>query len=245
MSKTLDWKRAILLSVIGFLVQNASGQTIQAAQAERHLLPAVIGTRVTDGATAQSIIFRAQNYVVYYTSPFAWQAKGTEGKATLFNGRVTATLGLRGADDIRNSEAAPPTPAELKSFEQETLAKIANAEKSALLPLTILPFQAGGQALTASTVLYERAGQRYALQRVKKWGGAWQVELELSGPEQELFARSPEFLQSLCSIEVRGAAEQKSSAAEREQQAIANADEQRTAPSRSSNGDVKVRGRIR
>jgi hypothetical protein len=202
-------------------------ELIVKAEGTDHALPPREEKRSTDGATSTYVVFRARDRAFRYTPPSGWQVKIGSNRAVLSHGATTATIGLLLDERSSARNAGPPTPEELKLFQQETAARIP-AMSVGPVTLSVLPFKIGDHVVIESTARYSSGAQPRALQRIKTCGGSWRMEAEISaGPDFDKIAN--EFVRSLCSIDAETSSDpqvverERSAVTERENKALAQA----------------------
>lgn len=178
-------------------------ETIQAASLDQRPLKSEPDKSSFDGAISQNIVFRTRTRVFQYTPPPGWSVKFDGSRATFKRGHVAASFVLSATEfDLPTT---PQTPGEdqLRNFGQETLAKATALGPATVFPLQSLPLRVAGEVATESTAAYELSGKPHMLQRVRTWGQAWQLQLEINGPAAEIQIMGPVLIRSLCSLDVR------------------------------------------
>jgi hypothetical protein len=109
----------------------------------------------------------------------------------------------------------------LEQFARETFGRLRS--EGVAPPATLLPLRLGDLILAESTVASGLPGQSRILQRVRSWGSDWQIEIEITGPEQEFKKVAPGFLESIGNMQIRSTSELQAENAAREKEALADA----------------------
>lgn len=214
-----------------------------APAAGRQLLRGVEERASFDGGSRTVIAFRKGSSLLSYSPPAGWTLKTGANRVVMSKGKMEASLVLTAFPGESIPEMpSGPTSEELKQFEIETARRMQGIEQP-VAPASLLPFQIGNQAVTASTIAYRSKSVAHLLQRVKSWGRSWQVEMEITGPRLEFTEAQTVLWQSLCSIDLQTSRDREAAAVAREEEALARlADEQKKPAPAPRTG--KVRGRL-
>lgn len=190
-----------------------------------------------DGASTTALVFQGRNQTLRYTPPIDWAAAISSQRVVFTKAHATAILSVC---SIRGSQSTP-TPEQLQQFAQETAA-ILHGEGT-LSPPTLLPFGLGRLIFAESTAASSATGDARYLQRVRSWGPDWQIEIEITGPEQE-FRFASGFLSSIGNMQIVGAADEQAESAAREKVALAATSPPPRPRSSATETAPKTRGRL-